>query len=130
MLKHRRDAEMVLSLTVQKREPDVTVIEVSGRITIGRESGQLDAAVIKELDDGARKLIVDLTHVTFIDSTGIGIVAYCFGKASKAGAQLHVAGANGKVMEVFEITHIDQVIRFFPNVDSACEALANTVSAK
>ena len=121
---------MVLSLTVQKRAPDITVIGVSGRITIGRESGQLDAAVIKALEEGIQKLVVDLTHVTFIDSTGIGIVAYCFGKASRAGAQLHVAGANGKVMEVFEITHIDKVIRFFPNADSACEALASPAAVK
>lgn len=120
---------MVLSLTVRKREPDISVVEVSGRITIGRESGQLDAAVIQALDEGVRKLIVDLTHVTFIDSTGIGIVAYCFGKASKAGAQLHVAGASGKVMEVFQITHIDQVIRFFPDIESAVEAFAATVPA-
>src|SRR5579871_6733481 len=103
MLEHRRDAGMVLSLTVEKREPDTTVLEISGRITIGRESGQIDDAVIRALDEGVRKMIVDLTHVTFIDSTGIGIIAYCFGKASKAGAQLHVAGANGKVMEVFRI---------------------------
>lgn len=120
---------MVLSLTTRKREPDIVVVEVSGRITIGRESGQIDAAVIKALDEGARKIVIDLTHVTFIDSTGIGIVAYCFGKASKAGAQLHVAGAGGKVMEVFEITHIDQVIRFFPDADAACASLAGTVSA-
>lgn len=119
---------MVLSLTVGKREPDVTVIEISGRITIGRESGQIDAAVIKALNEGARKLVIDLTHVSFIDSTGIGIIAYCFGKASKAGGQLHVAGASGKVMEVFEITHIDQVIRFFPDINSACEAFSKAVS--
>lgn len=120
---------MVLSLTVGKREPGVTVVEVNGRITIGRESGQIDSAIIKALDEGSRKLVVDLTHVTFIDSTGIGIIAYCFGKASKAGAELHVAGASGKVMEVFQITHIDQVIRFFPDIDSACASFPKAASA-
>ncbi len=120
---------MVLSLTTQKREPDITVVEISGRITIGRESGQIDAAVLHALNEGARKIVVDLAQVSSIDSTGMGIIAYCFGKASQASAQFHVAGAHGRVMEVFQITHIDQVIRFFPDIDSAIEAFAKTSSA-
>lgn len=120
---------MVLSLTVGKREPDITVFEISGRITIGRESGQIETALIKVMNEGARKMVFDLSHVTFIDSTGIGIIAYCFGKVSKAAGQLHVAGASGKVMEVFAVTHIDKVIRFFPDVNSACEAFTRALSA-
>jgi anti-sigma B factor antagonist len=120
---------MVLSLKTEKREPDITVIEISGRITIGRESSQVDAAVLKELNEGARKIVVDLAQVTSIDSTGIGIIAYCFGKASKTGARLHVSGAADRVLEVFEITHMNQVIPFFPSIDSACEAFTGAASA-
>jgi len=111
---------MVLSVTTRKCEPDVTVIELSGRITLGRESGQIEASILKALNEGASKLVVDLTHVTYIDSTGIGIIAYCFGKVSQANAKAAVAGAKGLVLEVFKMTRLDSVMKFYPGVAEAC----------
>jgi len=105
------------------------VIEIAGRITLGRESGQIELAVVKALAEGARKIVIDLGQVAWIDSTGIGIVAYCFGKASQAGVRLCVAAANGRVLEVFKLTRIDQVIDFYPDLASACAASAKAASA-
>jgi anti-sigma B factor antagonist len=115
---------MVLSLTTRKCEPDIAVIEIGGRITLGRESSQIEAAVLKALNEGTKKLVIDLGNVTYIDSTGIGIIAYCFGKISQLGAQASVAGAKGLVMEVFRLTRLDSVINFFPDTASACENFA------
>ena len=115
---------MVLNLTTRKCEPDITVIEIGGRITLGREGSQIEAAVLKALKEGSRKLVIDLSQVTYIDSTGIGIIAYCFGKISQLGAQASVSGATGLVMEVFRLTRLDSVIHFFPDTASACESLA------
>jgi anti-sigma B factor antagonist len=120
----------MLNLTTQTREPDVMIVTISGRITMGRESGQIEAAVIKALKEGARRIVLDLANISAIDSTGVGIVAYCFGKSAQAGALLNVAGVTGRVRDVFQITGLDQVMRFFPDVDSACEALVRTASAK
>jgi anti-anti-sigma factor len=115
---------MVLSVTSRKCEPDVTVIELDGRITLGRESGQIEAAILKALNEGVNKLVVDLSKVTYIDSTGIGIIAYCFGKVSQAGAKAAVAGASGLVLEVFKITRLDTVMNFYPDVGAACASFA------
>ncbi|HWF08433.1 MAG TPA: STAS domain-containing protein [Bryobacteraceae bacterium] len=115
---------MVLSITTRHCEPDVTVIEINGRITLGRESGQIETFVLKALGEGAAKIVFDLSQVSYIDSTGIGIIAYCFGKASQKGAQAAVAGAAGLVLDVFRLTRLDSVIRFFPDVAAACAGLA------
>lgn len=115
---------MALSLTTRNCEPDITVIEISGRVTLGKESGQIETLILKALNEGARKLVLDLSQVTYIDSTGIGIIAYCFGKISQKGAQASIAGAKGLVMEIFKITRLENVIRFFPDTKSACEGFA------
>src|SRR4051812_30089941 len=115
---------MPLSLTTRACEPGITVIELSGRITLGRESGQIEASILKALNEGSQKIVVDMSGVTYIDSTGIGIIAYCFGKISQKGAKGAVAGANGLVLDVFKLTRIDSVIKFFPDVASACHSLA------
>jgi anti-sigma B factor antagonist len=116
---------MLLSLTTRHCEPDITLIEINGRITLGRESGQIETAVLKALDEGAQKLVIDLAQVSYIDSTGIGIVAYCFGKVSQKGAQAAVAGAKGLVLDIFKLTRLDSVIPFFPDAASACDGLAS-----
>jgi anti-sigma B factor antagonist len=114
---------MVLSLTTRTCEPDIAVIVLSGRITLGRDSAQIETNVVKLLNEGARKLVLDLSTVEYIDSTGIGIIAYCFGKITQSGAQCRVAGAKGLVMDLFRITRLESVIQFFPDADSACESL-------
>jgi anti-sigma B factor antagonist len=115
---------MVLSLTTRQVEAGITVIELSGRITLGRESNQIEASVLKALNEGAQKIVIDMTGVSYIDSTGVGIIAYCFGKISQKGAQGGVAGAKGLVFDVFKLTRIDSVVKFYPDMTAACEALS------
>jgi anti-sigma B factor antagonist len=123
ILKHRSEGAQVLTVTSRQCEPDITIIGLSGRVTLGRESGQLEAAVTKAMDSGARKLVIDLNGVSYIDSTGIGIIAYCFTRISKAGGEAMIAGAKGLVLDVFRVTRLDSIIRFFPDADAACDSL-------
>jgi anti-sigma B factor antagonist len=122
---------MVLTLTLSTRkcEPGVTVIELGGRLALGRESGQIEAAVLKALEDGARRIVIDLTHVSYIDSTGIGIITYCFNRISQMNARGAVVGAHGLVGEVFRITRIDSLIPFYPDLDAACASFSAGTSA-
>jgi anti-sigma B factor antagonist len=115
----------VLSLISRKCEPGVTVIELSGQLTLGRESGRIETAVLTALNEGAQKVVIDLSQVGYVDSTGIGVIAYCFGKISQKGAQAAVSGAKGLVMDVLKMTRLDSVIPCFPDVASACDGLAS-----
>ena len=114
---------MALTLTTRTMAPDITVIELAGHVTLGKDTSQIETFVLKALNEGSRKLVLDLTHVGYIDSTGIGIIAYCFAKIGQLGAKAAVAGAKGLVLEVFKLTHLDTVIEFFPDVDAACSRL-------
>jgi anti-sigma B factor antagonist len=120
---------MVLSLATRKLGNDISVVELAGRITLGRESGQIETVVVKLLDEGVKKFVIDISKVDYIDSTGIGRIAYSFGKITSAGAQARVSGARGLVMDLFRITRLDSVIKFFPDVDSAGKSLEDTAGA-
>ena len=118
-----------LNLETLTCEPGITVIALGGQITLGRERGQIEAAVLKALNDGRRKLVFDLSKADYIDSTGIGIIAYCFGKISQQGGHAAIAGASGLVKEVFRLTRLDNVMTFYPDLPAACEGLTTTASA-
>ena len=110
---------MLVKIEKRELENSVTVIELGGRIALGRDSGNIEPEVVGAIQAGARMVVLDLTGVSHIDSTGIGIMAYCFGKATQAGTELRISGAKGGVLDVFQITRLVHVIPFFPDVDSA-----------
>ena len=114
---------MNLSLSTRKHGADVVVIDLEGRITLGRESSQIETTVIKLLDEGVRKIVIDMSKVDYIDSTGIGKIAYSFGKIMQAGGKMRVAGARGLVLDLFRITRLDTQIKFYPDAAAACEEL-------
>ena len=94
----------------QQLPPDIVVLNITGRITLGGESKQLDWAVDSLVGEGKKKVIFDLSKVTSVDSTGIGIIVMSAGKLKKAGGQLRVAGANPHVEEVLKMTNVDQIV--------------------
>jgi anti-anti-sigma factor len=112
---------MILKIDKRELENGVTVIELGGRVALGRESGQIEPEVMGAIKSGAKMVIMDLTAVSHIDSTGIGVMAYCFGKATQAGTQFRVSGARDSVLNVFQVTRLVHVVPFFPDLDSALQ---------
>jgi anti-anti-sigma factor len=115
------EPKMILKIGKRQLDNDVTVIELGGRIALGRESGGIEPEVVGAVRGGAKVVIMDLAAVSHIDSTGIGIVAYCFGKATQAGAEMRVSGAKLSVFNLFQVTRLVHAIPFFPDVDSALQ---------
>ena len=90
----------MLEIQTKQLPPDITVL---GRITIGRDCKELEWAVENLVKERRKKVIVDLTGVTHIDSTGIGIVVMSAGQIKKVGCELRVAGATTHVEDVLKL---------------------------
>ena len=71
---------------------------------------KLLTAVVEQLESGANELVVDLTHLSFIDSSGLGTLVGCWRRATNAGATLVVANPNEDVRMTLEITGLDQIL--------------------
>jgi anti-sigma B factor antagonist len=109
----------MLEIKTREMQPDITVLEIAGRITLGGESKQLEWAVDKLVGEGRKKVIFDLSGVTNIDSTGIGIIVMSAGKVKKAGGELRVGGATAHVAEVLKMTNVDQIVVLHPSTANA-----------
>ena len=108
-------------LTVERKQipPDISVLEMNGRIILGNSSREVELKLAQLLSDQAQKIIFDLGGVTILDSTGIGILVVCQGKVTKAGGRLRIAGASGFVEETLKITGVDKLLQLFPTVAAA-----------
>lgn len=112
------------------RQPTVATFDAPGRgLAMGtdldgdravvRPSGELDAATADQLDRALRKvaapgvdLVVDLRGLTFIDSSGIGLLLAWHGRARTAGASFELIQGDACVRRVFELCDVDRLLRF------------------
>ncbi|MGA9527824.1 MAG: STAS domain-containing protein [Terriglobales bacterium] len=108
----------MLTLQTRNIEPDIVVLEVAGKITMGRECKELEWSTETLVRENKKKVVFDLTGVSHIDSTGIGIIVMCAGKLKQAGGNMRVC-AQGHVEEVLKLTSIDKVIEIHPTVATA-----------
>jgi anti-sigma B factor antagonist len=112
---------MILEIKDKRIEPDILVLELTGKIILGNESKRLEWRVDEGLKQDQKKVILDLSAVTSLDSTGIGIITFCYGKLKAAGGGLRVAGAQGVVGQTLKLTNIDTLVGTYASVDAAAQ---------
>ena len=116
----------MLEIQTRQLPPDVVVLEISGRITIGRECKQLEWAVDSLVHEKQeKKIIFDLTGVTHIDSTGVGIIVTSAGQVKQAGGELRLAGVNKHVEQVLKLVSIDKLVTWNSTVNEAALGFAH-----
>ncbi|HVI07102.1 MAG TPA: STAS domain-containing protein [Candidatus Binatia bacterium] len=109
----------MLQIQTKHVEPDIVVLELAGRVTMGRDCKQLEWITETLVKENRKKIIFDLSGVTQVDSTGIGIFVTSAAQLKSAGGELRVAGASGHVENVFRMTNVDKVIGLHPTAAAA-----------
>ena len=84
----------------------VSVVDLSGRITLGEGCSQLRELIRDLLSKGHNKLLLNLGDVTYIDSSGIGELVSGFTAVSNAGGQLKLLNLTKKVHDLLQITKL------------------------
>jgi len=88
---------------------DRYVITVSGEVDLAT-SPELDAAIIAAIESGTSSVAIDLTDVSFMDSSGLGVIVRGLKRCREAEIDLDLVITNERVLKVFGITGLDQVI--------------------
>ncbi len=106
-----------MSLTVGQREVDgVTIIDLSGRITLGDESsGKLRKTVQDVLAQGKKKILLYLGDTSYIDSSGLGELVSTYTTASNQGAKVKLLNVQKKVQDLLQNTKLYTVFDTFEN---------------
>jgi len=84
----------------------VTIADISGRIVLGEESAALRDLVGDLLIKGHDKILLNLADVTYIDSTGLGVLVSAFTSVRKQGGELKLLNLTNKVEDVMQITKL------------------------
>jgi anti-sigma B factor antagonist len=110
-------------LTIKDREVgDVTILDLSGKITIGEGSVQLREAVRRLLDDGKKKILLNLGDVAYVDSSGIGELVSSYTTTNNQGGQLKLLNLTKKIQDLLMIT---KLLTVFETFEKEPDALAS-----
>ena len=80
---------------------------------------RLRNALITTGDKPATTVVVDLREVTFLDSTGLGVLVAGLKRARENGGDLHLVATGSHILRMLAITRLDSVFAVFPDVSAA-----------
>ena len=87
---------------------DLTLIRIGSQLIVGNRE-QLKEKVLKQLERGSRKFIVDFSKTDYIDSSGLGVLVTLSKKIREEGGELSLAELSEDLRILFELTRIDRL---------------------
>jgi anti-sigma B factor antagonist len=112
----------LVSFSVKIRHRDqVALIDVSGHLTFF-EAGALRQSIETLLQAQRKNIVLNLSELKYLDSSGIGELARIYVAVVKQGGAMKVIGLTAKVEEILKITHLSQVFQEFPDEQSALQS--------
>jgi len=102
-----------------RQSDDVTILDLHGKALIGADSELLRSHLKELVANGARKLLLNLVDFTQIDSSGMSIIIRTCDSLRREGGDLRLLRPSGRVLEVFRVLHLLQVLVSFEDETQA-----------
>jgi anti-sigma B factor antagonist len=111
----------------ERRVGDVVVLDVKGRVTLGEGDEILKDKVNSLLNQGSKKLVLNLADVPYIDSAGLGEIVRTFTTVSRQGGSLKLLNLTKRITDLLAIT---KLLTVFETFESEAEAVKSFAAAK
>jgi anti-sigma B factor antagonist len=105
---------------VERQVGDVIVLDLHGKILIGEGDDALRDAVIKLVDAGKKKILLNLADVPYVDSAGLGEIVRCYTTVSRKGGKLKLINLTKKIQDLLSIT---KLLTVFETYDSEADGV-------
>ena len=99
----------------------ITIVYPEGKITLGDGDQELGEAVRTILEQGGRRIVLNLSKVSYLDSSGVGELVGCYTSIKNKGGELRICGMNSRIFGLIKMTSLHSV---FEVKDTEEESLA------
>jgi anti-sigma B factor antagonist len=113
----------LFSVSSERQGDELGVVSLSGEVDIFT-APQFKECLVEMLDSGVRRLVIDFSGVTFIDSTALGVLIGGVRRVHGAGGAMALVVATRPVERVLSVTGLDRVFSMYPTRAEALDALA------
>ncbi len=97
----------------------VTIITVTGDLVIGDAESNFKKAVTRLLEEGRVNLLIDLSAVGFLDSSGLGALVRALTNSQKEGGQTKLLNAGPQIRKLLQMTKLDSVFEIHEDMEAA-----------
>jgi anti-sigma B factor antagonist len=112
-------------MKIRQREVDeVVILDVNGKIMGGPDSDVFRNAIRALVDGGKRKVLVNLEEVSWINSTGLGILIDGFSTLQKSGGKLKLVNVSPRIESLLAVTKLSTIFESFRQEDEAVRSFA------
>ena len=108
---------------------EVSILDVSGRITMGDGNVVLREAVAQVIEDGGKKILLNLQEVGYMDSSGIGELVRTTSSVRRVGGQLKLVNPSKRVRDLLELTRLSAIFDTEPDEVTAIASLNRETSS-
>jgi len=108
----------------ERQFDDVVLLDVKGKILLGEGDIQLREAIQNQLQKGARKLVLNLADVPYMDSAGLGEIVRCYTTVSREGGKLKLLNATSRIKDLLTITKLITVFEHFESEEEVVRSFA------
>jgi anti-sigma B factor antagonist len=107
-------------LNISERQAgDVTILDLSGKVTIGEGSVALRTTIRRLLGEGKKNILLNLGSVGYVDSSGIGELVSSYTAVQKEGGSLKMLNLTQKIQDLLAITKLLTVFDVYENEGDA-----------
>jgi anti-sigma B factor antagonist len=103
---------------------DVSVIDVSGRLTLGEGATAIREEIHLQLAGGSRKIVMNLADISYIDSSGLGELLAGFRATANTGGKLKLLGLTKSAKEMLRVTRLTGIFEVHEDEASAVKSYA------
>ena len=100
---------------------DVTIVDLTGHLT-SFANGALRQALADLLKQGRREILLNVSDLQYLDSSGVGELVQCYLSVIKLGGEMKVVGLTDKIEEIFKITKLYRIFPEFSDEQAALQS--------
>ena len=93
----------------QRNHQGIIIICPEGKITLGDGDQELGEAVRTALEQGARRIVINLTKISYLDSSGVGELVGCYTSIKNKGGEMRICGMNARIINLITMTSLHSV---------------------
>ena len=108
----------------KRKVGDVAILDLSGKLTIGKGDVILRETLVEELENGGKQVLINLDAVTTIDSSGLGELIRCKVTASEKDADVKLLHVNLKARKLITMAQLVGVFEMFDDEELAVAAFS------
>ncbi len=110
---------------MKRKVGDVAIFDLNGKLTIGKGDVALREALVGELENGGKQLVINLDDVTTIDSSGLGELIRSKVTATSSGAEVKLLNVNIKARKLLTMAQLVGVFEMFDDEASAVASFSS-----